>query len=102
VEAPGGCAIVANGIKALDYIRASGRPSVCPPLTKSAIQGQRAEIQQEILFQVEDRILAEPPVQSLGQPATYPQRIPLEELTKILRDNEAVFAHVTAVSTKGE
>jgi hypothetical protein len=93
---------VPNGIKALDYIHAAVRSSVCSLLAKPTVRRQRAEIQQQILFQVEDRILAEPSVQSLRQPAAYSQRIPLEELTKILRDNEAIFTHVMAVWANGE
>jgi hypothetical protein len=102
VEAPSSGPIVANGIEALDYIRAPFWPSVGSLLTKAAARRQRAEMQQEILFEVKHRILAEPPVESPCHPAAYPQRIPLEELTKILRDNEAIFAHVMAVWVNGE
>ena len=102
VEAPCSGPIVANGIEALDYIRAPFWPSVGSLLTKAAARRQRAEMQQEILFEVKDRILAEPSVQLPRHPAAHPQRIPLEELTKILRDNEAVFPHVVAICAYGE
>ena len=91
-----------NGIKALDHIRAPVPSSVCSLLAESAVRRQRAEIQQQILFPVEDRILAEPSEQSLRHLAAYSQRIPLEELTEILRDNEAVFTNVMAVWANGE
>src|SRR5271157_739796 len=57
VEAPCSGPIVANGIEALDYIRAPFWPSVGSLLTKAAARRQRAEMQQEMLFEVEDRIL---------------------------------------------
>jgi hypothetical protein len=62
VEAPCGCPIVPDGIKALDYIRAPVWPSACSFLTKSAVRRQRAEMQQEVLFHIENRILADPSV----------------------------------------
>jgi hypothetical protein len=62
MEAPCGCPIVSNGIKALDYIRAPARPSLCSLLTKSAGRRQRAQMQQEILLHVENRVLADPSV----------------------------------------
>jgi hypothetical protein len=50
----------------------------------------------------ENDILAERSAQSLCHPAAYSQRISLEELTEILGDNEAVFAHVMAIWANGE
>jgi len=82
-----------------DYIRASVRPPVCPPFSRNRLSGGSAQrYSSKILFQVENRVLAESSVQSPRHPPAYSDRIPLEELTEILRDNEPVFAHVTAVS----
>jgi hypothetical protein len=102
VEAGCGRAKVPNRIKALDYVRAPVRPTIRSPSAKSAFRRQGTQIKQQILFQVEDRILPEPLAQSPRQPVPHPQRIPLEEFAKILRDNESVFPHEVAIDAYGE
>ena len=101
VEAACGCTKMPNRIKALDYVSASDGPPIRSPPPKPAFRRQGAQIEQQVLFQVEDRILRKPLAQS-PEPVAYPQRVSLKKLAKILRDNESVLPHVVAICTYGE
>jgi hypothetical protein len=93
-----GCrAIVPNRIKALDYVFTPHRPSIRSPLTKSTLGRKCAEIDQQLLLQIEDRIPPDLSANSSRYPASHPQWVTLEELSKILGDGEAVHTHVVAV-----
>ena len=61
-----------------------------------------AEVDQQLLFQIEDRIPPDLSANSSRYPAPHPERIALEELSKILRDDEAIDAHVVAVLADNE
>jgi hypothetical protein len=87
-----------NGIEALDYVRAPARSPMCSLPSKSAFRRQGAQIKEQILFQVEDCILPKPSPYLPRDPVAHPQRIAREELAKILRENETVFADVVIVS----
>jgi hypothetical protein len=87
-----------NRIEALDYVRTPVRPPMCAFPPKSAFRRQGAQIKEQILFQVEDRILPKSSPYLPHDPVPHPQRIAREELVKILRDNETVFADVVIVS----
>jgi hypothetical protein len=91
-----------NRIKALDYVCASDCPPIRSPPPKPACRRQGAQIEQQVLFQVEERILTKPLAQSPGEPVAYPQRISLKKLAKILWDNESILSHVMAICDYGE
>jgi len=102
VEATCGRTEMPNRIKALDHIRAPVRPPIRSPPAKPAFRRQCAQIEQQVLFQVEDRILPKPLAQSPRQPVAHTQRISLKKLAKILRDNESILPHVVAIRAYGE
>jgi hypothetical protein len=54
------------------------------------------------LFQIEDRVLTELSTNSFRHPASHPQRVTLEELSKIPGNDEAVHAHIVAVLADSE
>ena len=91
-----------NGIEALDYVRTPVRPPMCAFPPKSAFRRQGAQIKKQLLFKVQDRILPKPPTYLPRDPVAHPQRIAREELAKILRENETVFADVVIVSRSCE
>jgi hypothetical protein len=90
-------AIVPNRIKALDYVFTPHRPSIRSPLAKSTLGRECAEVDQQLLFQIEDLIPPDPSANSSRYPAPHPEWATLKELSKILGDEEAIHTHVVAV-----
>ena len=97
VEAARGRAEMPDRIEALNYVRTTVRSSVRPLLPEPAVRGQRTQIQKQILFEVQDRILGEPPRESSPQPPADPQGVAFEEFAKVFRDKEAVLSDKPAI-----